>query len=54
MQASKLINPTPRLVVELKPKFEVKVDLDDWAFLFPAEKSVAQLLFFVRRKADLC
>jgi hypothetical protein len=39
------INPTPRLVVDLKPKFEVKVDLDERAFLFPAGKSVAQLFF---------
>jgi hypothetical protein len=39
------INPTPRLVVDLKPKFEVKVDLDEPAFLFPAGKSVAQLFF---------
>jgi hypothetical protein len=39
------INPTPRLVPELKPKYEVKVDLDERAFLFPAGKSVAQLLF---------
>jgi hypothetical protein len=34
----------PRLVSALKPKFEVKVDLDDRAFLFPAGKSVAQLI----------
>jgi hypothetical protein len=39
------VNPTPRLVADLKPKFEVKVDLDERAFLFPAGKSVAQLLF---------
>jgi hypothetical protein len=39
------INPTPRLVTEFKPKHEVKVDLDDRAFLFPAGKSVSQLLF---------
>ena len=39
------LNPTPRLVTELKPKHEVKVDLDDRAFLFPAGKSVNQLLF---------
>ena len=26
------VNPTPRLVTEFKPKYEVKVDLDDsWA-----------------------
>jgi hypothetical protein len=29
----------------IKPKYEVKVDLDDRAFLFPAGKLVAQLLF---------
>jgi hypothetical protein len=39
------INPSPRLVTELKPKFEIKVDLDERAFLFPAGKSVSQLLF---------
>lgn len=39
------INPTPRLVTELKPKFEIKVDLDERCFLFPAGKSVSQLLF---------
>jgi len=39
------INLTPRLVAELKPKFEIKVDLDERAFLFPAGKSVSQLLF---------
>ena len=37
--------PTPRLVATLKPKHEVKVDLDDRAFLFPAGKSLAQLIF---------
>jgi hypothetical protein len=35
---------TPRLVSGLSLKYEVKVDLDDRAFLFPAGKSVAQLL----------
>jgi hypothetical protein len=35
----------PRLVADLKPRHEVKVDLDDRAFLFPAGKSIAQLLF---------
>ena len=35
---------TPRLVTALKPKFEVKVDLDDRAFLFPAGKSISQLI----------
>lgn len=39
------LNPTPRLVTELKPKYEIKVDLDERAFLFPAGKSVSQLLF---------
>ncbi|HWP25072.1 MAG TPA: hypothetical protein VNL39_01875 [Xanthobacteraceae bacterium] len=39
------IQPTPRLVATLKPKYEVKVDLDDRAFLFPAGKSLAQLMF---------
>jgi hypothetical protein len=39
------INSPPRLVTELKPKHEVKVDLDDRAFLFPAGKSLNQLLF---------
>lgn len=37
--------PSPRLVATLKPKFEIKVDLDDRAFLFPAGKTLAQLLF---------
>ena len=36
--------PAPRLVSELKPKFEVKVDLDDRSFLFPAGKALAQLV----------
>jgi len=39
------ITPGPRLVAELKPKFEIKVDLDDRCFLFPAGKSVSQLVF---------
>src|SRR4051794_16362073 len=39
------INPTPRLVAEAKPKFEIKVDLDERAFLFPSGKSISQLLF---------
>jgi hypothetical protein len=34
---------TPRLVTDLKPRFEIKVDLDDRAFLFPAGKSLSQL-----------
>lgn len=37
--------PTPRLVATLKPKYEVKVDLDDRAFLFPAGKSLAQIVY---------
>jgi hypothetical protein len=37
------IVPAPRLVTDLKPKFEVKVDLDDRCFLFPAGKPLAQL-----------
>jgi hypothetical protein len=39
------INPVPRIITDLKPKYEIKVDLDDRAFLFPAGKSIAQLLF---------
>src|SRR3954471_4361810 len=39
------IDSSPRLVTELKPKYEIKVDLDERAFLFPAGKSVSQLLF---------
>jgi hypothetical protein len=39
------IVPAPRLVTELKPKFEVKVDLDERSFLFPAGKALAQLAF---------
>ena len=38
------INLTPRIVAEFKPKFEIKVDLDDRSFLFPAGKSVSQLI----------
>ena len=38
------IIPAPRIVAELKPKFEIKVDLDERSFLFPAGKSVSQLL----------
>jgi hypothetical protein len=37
------IVPAPRLVTELKPKYEVKVDLDERCFLFPAGKALAQL-----------
>jgi hypothetical protein len=39
------IVPAPRLVADLKPKFEVKVDLDDRSYLFPAGKPLAQLAF---------
>jgi hypothetical protein len=39
------IVPAPRLVADLKPKFEVKVDLDDRCYLFPAGKPLAQLAF---------
>ena len=39
------INPMPRLVTELKPKHEIKVDLDDRSFLFPDGKSINQLVF---------
>src|SRR5205814_6278056 len=35
----------PRLAPELKPNFEIKVDLDDRAFLFPSGKSINQLSF---------
>jgi len=35
--------PIPRLAPDLKPKYEVKVDLDDRAFLFPSGKSLSQL-----------
>ena len=38
-------NLTPRLVTELKPKYEIKVDLDDRSFLFPAGKSIDQLVY---------
>ena len=39
------LHSVPRPITALKPKFEVKIDLDDRAFLFPAGKSVAQLVF---------
>lgn len=39
------IVPAPRLLADLKPKFEVKVDLDDRCYLFPAGKPLAQLAF---------
>ena len=35
----------PRPVANLKPDYSVKVELDDRAFLFPAGKSVMQLVF---------
>ena len=38
------MNPVPRIVAEFKPKFEIKVDLDDRSFLFPTGKPVSQLL----------
>ena len=38
------ISPGPRIVTEFKPKFEIKVDLDERCFLFPAGKSVSQLV----------
>jgi hypothetical protein len=38
------INPIPRISAELKSKFEIKIDLDERAYLFPAGKSVSQLL----------
>ena len=34
-----------RVLPEAKPRFEVKVDLDDRAFLFPSGKPVIQLVF---------
>jgi hypothetical protein len=39
------IVPAPRLVADLKPKFDVRVDLDDRSYLFPAGKPLAQLAF---------
>ena len=38
------LSPTPRIINELRPKYEVKIDLDERSFLFPAGKSVSQLL----------
>src|SRR4051794_4627796 len=38
------LTPAPRIVPDLKPKFEVSVDLDDRSFLFPAGEPVARLL----------
>src|SRR3981189_3207975 len=39
------MNPAPRIIAEYKPKHEIKVALDERAYLFPAGKSVSQLLF---------
>jgi hypothetical protein len=39
------INPIPRISSEFKSKFEIKIDLDERSYLFPAGKSVSQLLF---------
>jgi hypothetical protein len=36
--------PHPRFATELKPQVEIKVDLDDRAFLFPSGKSIGQLV----------
>jgi hypothetical protein len=41
----------PRLAAGLKPDFAVKVDLDERCFLFPAGKSVVQLVFLAQGKA---
>jgi hypothetical protein len=40
---SSTTTPHPRLVADLKPLVEIRVDLDDRAFLFPAGKSVSQV-----------
>jgi hypothetical protein len=40
----------PRLAPELRPDYAVKVDLDDRAFLFPAGKSMTQLVFNAKGK----
>jgi hypothetical protein len=39
------INPIPRISSEFKSQFEIKIDLDERSYLFPAGKSVSQLLF---------
>jgi hypothetical protein len=39
------INPISRISAEFKSKFEIKIDLDERSYLFPAGKSVSQLLF---------
>lgn len=44
------ITPAPRLVSGLKPQFEIKIDLDERSFLFPAGKSVSQLLLLSEGK----
>lgn len=40
----------PRLATEFKPDHVIKVDLDDRSFLFPAGKSVTQLVFAAKDK----
>jgi hypothetical protein len=40
----------PRLATEFKPDHAVKVDLDERSFLFPAGKSVMQLVFAAKGK----
>ena len=40
-----------RILPESKPKFEVKVDLDDRAFLFPSGKPVIQLVFLAEGRS---
>jgi hypothetical protein len=39
------VHPTPRLVADFKPQHDIKVDLDDRAFLFPPGKMLSQLSF---------
>jgi hypothetical protein len=39
------INPISRISAEFKSKFEIKIDLDERSYLFPAGQSVSQLLF---------
>jgi hypothetical protein len=48
------IVPAPRIVAELKPKFEIKIDLDERSFLFPAGKSVSQLLLLSDGRNNIC
>jgi len=45
------INLPLRTVTVLKPKYEIKVDLDERSFLFPAGKSVSQLVLLTDGKA---